>query len=78
MLPDFTSIGGNYDLRSQAAYQITPHLFAGGYLQANNTRNYNYASIGFYVRYIFREQPSTVTAPTGLFPADGLRPFNVP
>jgi tetratricopeptide (TPR) repeat protein len=78
MLPDFTSVGGNYDLHSQAAYQITPHLFAGGYLQANNTRNYNYASVGFYVRYIFREQPSAVAAPTGLFPADGLRPFNVP
>jgi cellulose synthase operon protein C len=78
MLPDSTNVGGNYDLRSQAAYQITPHLFAGGYLQANNTRDYNYASVGFYIRYIFREQPSTAIAPTGLFPSDGLRPFNVP
>jgi tetratricopeptide (TPR) repeat protein len=78
MLPAVTSVSANYDLRSQVAYQIGPHWFAGAYLAANNTRNYTFTSVGFFVRFMFREQPSTAAAPTGLFPADGPRPFTVP
>jgi tetratricopeptide (TPR) repeat protein len=78
MLPAVTSISANYDFRSQMAYQIGPHWFAGAYLAANNTRNYSYSSVGFFVRFMFREQPSAAAAPTGLFPADGPRPFTVP
>jgi tetratricopeptide (TPR) repeat protein len=78
MLPAKTEVGPNYDLRTQVAYQISPHWFAGGFLGANNTRNYKEASVGFFVRYMFREQPSTANGPTGLFPTDGLRPFTVP
>jgi tetratricopeptide (TPR) repeat protein len=82
MLPDTTSVGPNYDLHSQVAYQISPHWFAGGFLNANNTRDYSAVSTGFYVRYMFRSQPSTAAGPTGLFPIyapnDGLRPFSVP
>jgi len=78
MLPALTSVGPNYDLRSQAAYEISPHWFAGGFFSANNTRNYSSVSAGFYVRYMFRNQPAAITAPTGIFPTDGLRPFRVP
>ncbi|MGA2207188.1 MAG: cellulose synthase subunit BcsC-related outer membrane protein [Terracidiphilus sp.] len=78
MLPAVTSVSANYDFHSQVAYQIGPHWFAGAYLAANNTRNYSYASVGFFVRFMFREQPSAAAAPTGLFPADGPRPFTVP
>jgi tetratricopeptide (TPR) repeat protein len=78
MLPDKTSVGSNYDLHGQVSYQISPHWFAGGYMSANNTRNYSSFSTGFFVRFLFREQPSTATAPTGLFPSDGIRPFTVP
>jgi hypothetical protein len=78
LLPDKTSVGSNYDLHGQVSYQISPHWFAGGYTSANNTRNYSSFSAGFFVRYLFREQPSTATAPTGLFPSDGIRPFTVP
>jgi tetratricopeptide (TPR) repeat protein len=78
MLPDTTNVGPNYDLRGQVAYQISPHWFAGGFFGANNTRNYSSASAGFYVRYMFRAQPSTAAGPTGIFPTDGLRPFTVP
>jgi hypothetical protein len=77
-LPAKTSVGPNYDLRGNAAYQISPHWFAGGFFGANNSRNYSAVSAGFFVRYLFRSQPSTVTTPTGLFPTDGLRPFTVP
>ncbi|MFP5207410.1 MAG: cellulose synthase subunit BcsC-related outer membrane protein, partial [Acidobacteriota bacterium] len=78
LLPALTSVSANYDFRSEAAYQVGPHWFAGGYFSANDTLNYNEASVGFFIRYLFREQPSTATAPTGLFPWDGLRPFSVP
>ncbi|MGB8029363.1 MAG: cellulose synthase subunit BcsC-related outer membrane protein [Terracidiphilus sp.] len=78
MLPNVTSVSPNYDFHSQVAYQIHTHWFTGAYFAANNTRNYSYASVGFFVRYTFREQPSAVAAPTGLFPADGPRPFTVP
>jgi cellulose synthase operon protein C len=78
MLPALTSVGPNYDLRSNVAYQIGPHWFAGGYFGANNTRNYASSSVGFYVRFMFRGQPSEATSPTGIFPTDGLRPFTVP
>lgn len=78
LLPALTSVSANYDLRSEAAYQINSHWFAGGYFSANDTLNYNAASVGFFVRFLFREQPSTATAPTGLFPWDGMRPFSVP
>ena len=78
LLPDKTSVGANYDLHGQLAYQISPHWFAGGYLAANNTRNYTSLSTGFFVRFLFREQPSTVAGPTGLFPSEGIRPFTVP
>jgi tetratricopeptide (TPR) repeat protein len=78
MLPAKTSVGPNYDVRSQVAYQIGPHWFAGGFISANNSRNYASVSAGFSIHYMFRAQPSTVTTPTGIFPTDGLRPFAVP
>ncbi len=78
LLPNLTSVSPNYDFHSQVAYQIGTHWFTGAYLAANNTRNYSFASVGFFIRFMFREQPSTAAAPTGLFPADGPRPFTVP
>jgi tetratricopeptide (TPR) repeat protein len=78
MLPALTSVGLNYDLKSEVAYQLRPHWLAGINVAANNTRNYNFASVGFFIRYTFREQPAAVTSPTGLFPTDGFRPFTVP
>jgi tetratricopeptide (TPR) repeat protein len=78
MLPNVTTVSGNYDVRSQIAYQFSPHWFLGGYLAANNSRDYTSTSVGFFVRFMFRAQPSTATTPTGLFPWDGFRPFSVP
>ncbi len=77
-LPALTSVGPNYNLRTTMAYQIGPHWFAGGFLSANNSRNYAAVSAGFSIHYLFRSQPSAVTSPTGLFPNDGIRPFLVP
>ena len=77
-LPALTSVGPNYNLRGTVSYQIGPHWFAGGFLSANNSRNYATVSAGFSIHYMFRSQPSAVLAPTGLFPTEGLRPFTVP
>jgi hypothetical protein len=78
MLPAKTSVGPNYDVRTHVSYQIGPHWFAGGFVGANNSRNYTSISAGFSIHYMFRSQPSTATGPTGLFPTDGVRPFTVP
>lgn len=78
MLPAKTSVGPNYNLRGNASYQIGPHWFAGGFVTANNSRNYEAVSAGFSIHYMFRSQPSAVAGPTGLFPTEGLRPFTVP
>jgi tetratricopeptide (TPR) repeat protein len=78
MLPAKTSVGPNYDLRTNVAYQIGSHWFAGGFLGANNSRNYTSVNAGFSIHYMFRVQPSTATTPTGIFPTDGVRPFTVP
>ena len=78
MLPAKTSVGANYDVRSQVAYQIGPHWFAEGFVGANNSRNYSAVNAGFSIHYMFRAQPSTATTPTGIFPTEGVRPFAVP
>ena len=77
MLPAKTSVGPNYDLRSQVAYQIGPHWFAGGFLGANNTRNY------IHLCWVLRPVHVPRAALHGdrayrIFPTDGLRPFTVP
>jgi len=77
-LPGKTSVGPNYDVRTHVSYQIGPHWFVGGFAGANNSRSYTSISAGFSIHYMFRAQPSTATGPTGLFPADGVRPFTVP
>ena len=77
-LPALTSVGPNYNFRADVSYLIGPHWFAGAFLGANNSRNYNSFTAGFSVHYMFRAQPAAVAAPTGIFPEDGLRPFTVP
>lgn len=77
-LPAKTSVGANFDLHGQAGYQISPHWMATASFGANNTRDYKAGSFSFSIHYLFRAQPSTVSGPTGIFPADGLRPMRVP
>lgn len=77
-LPAMTSVSANYNVRGNVSYQISPHWFAGMFITGNNSRDYKSTSAGFSIHYMFRSQPSAVTAPTGLFPYDGFRPFTVP
>jgi tetratricopeptide (TPR) repeat protein len=77
--PAMTSVGGNYNFESEASYAIADHWYVGGYLTANNSRDYNSEKAGFFVRYLFRPQPMLEeSGPTGLFPVQGLRPYQVP
>lgn len=77
-LPAKTSVGPNYDLRTQLAYQVGPHWFIGGFMNANNSRNYASVNAGFAIHYMWRVQPASEEKPTGLLPLEGLRPFIVP
>jgi len=77
--PSMTSVGGNYNFESEASYAIADHWYVGGYANFNNSRDYASEKAGFFVRYLFRSQPMIEeTGPTGLFPIQGLRPFQVP
>ncbi|WP_162538091.1 cellulose synthase subunit BcsC-related outer membrane protein [Granulicella sp. WH15] len=76
--PTNSDTGLNYGLNAEGAYRIADHWYAGGFLSANNTNNYNSVSGGFFIRYMFRPQVPTENYPTGLFPTDGFRPVRVP
>ncbi len=76
--PTNSNTGGNYSVNAEGAYRLYDHWFAGGFLTANNTNNYNTVTGGFFVRYLFRKQPGTDEYPTGLFPLEGFRPLRVP
>ena len=76
--PVNSNTGLNYALTSEGAYRIADHWYAGAFLAANNTNNYNTVSGGFFVRYLFRQQVPTENYPTGIFPVTGFRPLRVP
>jgi tetratricopeptide (TPR) repeat protein len=71
--------GVNYGIDAQGAYRVTDHWYFGGFLSANNTRNYNMVSGGFFVRFLFKAQVPTETSSRGFFPPNtGFRPLRVP
>ncbi len=76
--PVNSNTGGNYGLNAEGAYRIAEHWYAGGFISANNTNNYNTVTGGFFVRYLFRPQIGADDYPTGLFPVEGFRPLRVP
>jgi hypothetical protein len=78
--PTRDSVSANYLIDIEASYRMSEHWFAGGFFNANNTRDYNSITAGFFVRYMFRSQYPTDDGgpPTGLFPYTGLRPILVP
>ncbi len=73
-----SNTGLNYALDSEGSYCIADHWYVGGFVSANNTNNYQTASGGFFVRYLFKQQQPTEDYPTGLFPVTGFRPLRVP
>ncbi|MGA7523262.1 MAG: cellulose synthase subunit BcsC-related outer membrane protein [Acidobacteriaceae bacterium] len=73
-----TVVSGNYDLKAEAAYHLSDHWYAGGFVDLNNTRDYNNQVVGFYVRFLIRPQVPSDNGPTGLYPWDGLRPYQAP
>lgn len=75
-----TSItSADYSIDSEGTYRVANNWYIGGFLTANNTRNYNMVSGGFFVRYLFKPQIYAESAPKGLFPANtGFRPLRIP
>ena len=78
LYPLNSNTGLNYLLNTEGSYRIADHWYVGGYINGNNTNNYNTVSGGFFVRYLFKPQVSSDASPTGLFPSDGFRPLRIP
>jgi cellulose synthase operon protein C len=77
--PERTSVGGNYNLETEASYPIADHWYVGAYTDFNNSRDYASDKVGFFVRFLFRPQPlNQENGPTGLFPVQGMRPLQTP
>ena len=68
----------NYLIDAETSYRFGSHWYGGGFVTANNERNYNNVSAGFFFRYTFRAQRISEGRPTGLFPTDGFRPLQIP
>ena len=77
-LPVNSNTGLNFSFDSEVSYRVTDHWFVGGFLNANNTNNYDTVTGGFFARYTFRPQYPSADYPTGLFPVQGFRPLRVP
>jgi cellulose synthase operon protein C len=77
--PQTSITSADYSIDSEGAYRVANNWYIGGFLAANNTRNYNMVSGGFFVRYLFKPQIYAESAPKGFFPANtGFRPLRVP
>jgi len=68
----------NYVAKAEASYRFAEHWFAGAFLSANNSNNYNNIAAGFFFRFVFRAQHSPEGYPAGLFQVDGLRSLQIP
>lgn len=55
--PALSTTGAHYNIDLRGSYRMTPRWIAGGFLQLNNARNYTGQSAGFFLRYLFQEQP---------------------
>jgi cellulose synthase operon protein C len=74
-----TNTGPSYSVNAEGSYRIYDNWYVGGFLNGNNTNNYNTVTGGFFVRYLFQPQnPSEDAPPTGIFPLEGFRPLRVP
>lgn len=73
-----SNTGLNYLIQTEGSYRIADHWYVGGFVNGNNTNNYNTVSGGFFVRYLFKPQFPTEASPSGLFPSAGFRPLRVP
>ena len=77
--PERISVGGNYNLETEGSYSIADHWYIGTYASFNNSRDYASDKVGFFVRFLTRSQPNTEeSGPTGLFPIQGMRPWQTP
>jgi tetratricopeptide (TPR) repeat protein len=52
-----TSTGANFNIESRLNYQLAPHWMVGGWVNANNARDYVAYSIGLFVKYTFQPRP---------------------
>jgi Tfp pilus assembly protein PilF len=68
--------GASYDFHARVAYHLNQHWVVGGFVDANNARDYRNVAGGFSVRYMIRPVPAE-GGPTGLVDAHQLRPLAI-
>jgi tetratricopeptide (TPR) repeat protein len=51
--------GANYNLEFKMGYRMAPNWYIGAYVNANNTADYSSQSVGFNVRYLMMQSPSS-------------------
>ncbi len=74
-----TSTAANYNVDLRVAYQLSPKWLAGMFANANNTRDYNVAALGFYVKYLLQPRPLQQEFLLPSIPDwKGTQPFTLP
>ena len=51
--------GGNYNVEFKMGYRMAPNWFVGAFVNANNTADYASQNVGFTVRYLMMQSPSS-------------------
>ncbi len=51
--------GANYNLEFKMGYRMAPNWFVGAFVNANNTADYSSQNVGFTVRYLMMQSPSS-------------------
>ncbi len=73
-----TSTGANFNFESQVNYQLAPHWMVGGWVNANNARDYVSYSTGLFVKYTFQARPlSFDNSITSIPDWRGQQPFSL-
>jgi hypothetical protein len=75
MYPALVVTGANFGIDARIAYQMSPHWLMGGFLTANNARDYTSAAGGLFVRYTFEEKPLNFVQTAPVLDWRGTQPF---
>lgn len=74
-----TTTAANYNVDARIAFQVSPNWLVGIFASANNTRDYNVAALGFYVKYLFQPRPLQQDLMLPSIPGwKGVQPFTLP
>jgi hypothetical protein len=72
----YANTGANFSFDARLNWQIAPHYLLGGFVTANNSRDYTYTAAGVFLKYTFEERSMDLTDNTPSVPNwRGQQPF---